>query len=176
MEGLTHWNKGSGSFGIGHLTWFPENSTEKFRNFSFSSSFFKKEDAVIVRNGWPKQKSVLGSHRKFLKDFKSERMVALRQFLWILKIYKPSLLLIEGELQRFSSKNGAKSLQKNRKTNLYQLLTPHKELMPWWIILILKAQAQSRRETYQGQGWGLKQVLLASDGQLPSFIEFKRKY
>ena len=61
------------------------------------------------------------------------------------------------------------------KGNFFRLLGDSQGIYALVDYLNFKGAGTSASETYKGQGWGLRQVLLASDGKLESFIESAKK-
>jgi len=179
IDGLTHWNKGEefGSFGIGHFIWYPENSTSPFdQTFPSLIAFLEKEGCTLP--AWLKSSSTCpwNSRDQFSKELKSEKMVALRQFLFETK--DKQALYIAYRLKDALPKilEDLPEDQKVRvKTNFFTLLADPQGVYALVDYLNFKGAGTSASETYQGRGWGLKQVLMATDGKLDSFITSAKK-
>ncbi len=103
-------------------------------------------------------------------------MVALRQFLFETK--DKQALYIAYRLKDVLPKilEDLPEDQKVRvKTNFFTLLSDPQGLYALVDYLNFKGAGTSASETYQGRGWGLKQVLIATDGKLESFILSAKK-
>jgi len=179
IEGLVHWNKGEefGSFGIGHFIWYPASQKSPFEEtFPALLSFLKKEGVTIP--DWLEKAEGCPwlSRDHFLKEIKSEKMIALKQFLF--ETIDKQALYIAYRLKEILPKMSEDLSSKDRallKDNFYRLLNDPKGLYAMVDYLNFKGAGIVQAEQYNGKGWGLKQVLLLSQGKLPTFIEAAKK-
>lgn len=179
VEELTHWKKGENfpSLGIGHFIWYPTDQKERFQEtFPALLQFLIKEGVVLP--DWLTTASVCPwkSRESFYEDFHSPKMKCLRQ-----------LLLETRHLQAiFISKRLDKTFpliveccppkDKDKIMVLWDRLSKDANGLYALIdYLNFKGSGTSPRETYQGQGWGLLQVLqhipLSSKNSLIDFVK-----
>lgn len=163
IEGLTHWNIGENfaSLGIGHFIWFPVGAKEKFKeSFPELLQFFQKEGIKIPT--WLKQKHACpwNSRDEFYGDIQNEKMIQLRQFLFDTRDLQA--IFIAKRLEKALPKMG-ESLPKEKKEIVLsvfsRLANDPKGLYALIDYLNFKGEGTSPTETYQGEGWGLLQVL-----------------
>lgn len=166
-EGLTHWNQGENfaSLGIGHFIWYPQaknqGKEERFKEtFPLLLKFLEKEGATLP--AWIKNSSYCpwNSREEFLKDLQSPHMQELRQFLFDTKDLQA--LFMVNQMQEKLSKilQHSPSEEKKRLSDLLDKLTKESQGMYALIDYInFKGDGLSDSEAYNGQGWGLLQVL-----------------
>lgn len=163
INGLTWWNKGEdfGSFGIGHFIWYPEGQEEKFQET------FPQLIKYIRNRGFPlppwlktAKKCPWNTRDEFYQSFHNPRLVELRQILFdtrdlqaifIAERLKKSLPKMVGNLPTQEKENVEIVFSRlaNDSRGLYALID----------YLNFKGTGTSKTETYNGQGWGLLQVL-----------------
>jgi len=176
---LTAWNEGEDfpSMGIGHFIWYQENQQEIFtESFPDLILFMRQSDIEIpewvmatnLEAPWQDRKS-------FLADVGSERMTELRNFLashpreqttFIIDRFEDSLAAIldsaTSDQKDIDSEQDLDSIQMQIQENFYKVAGIH---APYGLYALIdyvnfKGTGVSPFETYNGQGWGLKQVLL----------------
>jgi len=167
IELLTHWNEGESfpSLGIGHFIWYPENQQGPFEQsfptwvaFAITSGHPPPEWLTAA----PDQPCPWPNRTAFYADLNGPRLTALRQWLtatiglqarFIARRYetvRPQLITAAPEPQR-------KLLQER----LQQLEATPQGLYALVDYTNFKGSGLNPEERYQGQGWGLLQVLLA---------------
>lgn len=161
IEGLTHWNKGENfaSLGIGHFIWYPVGCSEKFEEtFPQLLCFLKKEGVTIP--GWLEgtQGCPWRSREEFYQHFKSPEMEELRDFL-----YKTKDLQAIFIVNRFKSTVENILEQSSLKEKIHPIFLRLAEDPRGLYALIdymnFKGTGIAPLERYNGQGWGLIQVL-----------------
>ncbi len=170
IAGLTSWNHGEdfASLGIGHFIWYP-----KGRRGPFEESFPKLLD-FISKRGAKLPASLLGAGEKpcpwnsrteFLRAQHSPDMNQLRRFLADTIDLQAEFLMarLEGALPKMLAE-AAPSDRANVQDQFNRLTKTAKG----WYALIdyvnFKGEGVLPTERYQGQGWGLLQVLEAMHG------------
>jgi hypothetical protein len=171
VEGLTSWNPGEdfASLGIGHFIWYPEGRPGPFEeSFPALVAFIHSQGAQVpewlLRTPhcpWPNRES-------FLADRQSERMVSLRHFL------RDTI----GLQARFAARRLEQALprmlesvpveRRHHITTQFQRLASHPHGLYCLVDYVnFKGEGIKPTERYQGQGWGLLQVLDLMEGSAP---------
>jgi hypothetical protein len=165
---LTSWNAGEDfpSLGIGHFIWYREGQTEVFEE-TFPTLLETLRNAQYALPQWIEQLDTADSpwqnREQFLADVNSPRMRELRQFLAntmelqlafiVQRLYAsvPELLLSVSDEQR-----------EPVAASFYQIANSHPPYGLYAVIdyVHFKGTGMAVRERYQGEGWGLLQVLL----------------
>lgn len=174
VEGLTSWNGGEdfASLGIGHFIWYPAG-----KKGPFEESFPKLATFLVVRGetvpGWMRGPCPWNTQAEFKKDFQSPRMVALRNLL------KKTIALqarfaaqrLEEALPKMLAAAPAADRDRIRE-NFYRVAA--KSLGPYALMdyVNFKGEGISPTERYNGQGWGLLQVLEEMDPSGPPLPAF----
>lgn len=169
LQHLTTWNKNEEfpSLGLGHFIWYPDKKQGVFKEqFPQLLDYFRAH-GVQLPPWLNKTKSAPWQSRaQFYKEFNGEKLSGLRTFLSehldlqvrfiIARLEKAiPLLLAESEPE-----------QKNSITkNLNALTATAEGLFALLDYINFKGEGLSEKERYQGQGWGLKQVLLTMPEQ-----------
>jgi hypothetical protein len=162
VSGLTSWNSGENfaSLGIGHFIWYPEGV-----NGPFEESF-PPLVAFMAERGRPIPAAIRSEHcpwrdrAEFLKAQNSPAMNQLRHFLAD-TIDLQSQFLVE-RLNRSLPKmlEEAPATERERiRNNFQQLLTTPQGCYALVDYVNFKGEGVLHSERYQGEGWGLLQVL-----------------
>jgi hypothetical protein len=163
VEGLTHWNKGEdfASLGIGHFIWYSAGKKERFEEtFPALLKFLQKEGVIIP--SWLKDSAACpwNSRDAFCADAKSPKMKDLRQLLLDTRSLQAVFMAnrLEGILPLLIERC---SLEEKEKVSVVfsRLVKDSNGLYALLDYLNFKGSGISPRESYQGQGWGLLQVL-----------------
>jgi hypothetical protein len=176
---LTAWNEGEDfpSMGIGHFIWYQENQQEIFtESFPDLIHFMQQSDIQIP--DWLIATNLEAPWRdrgEFLADQDSERLKMLRDFLvthtreqtaFIIDKFELSLASILDSDTSVETELGKeqklKPEQDRIEENFYKVANSHEPYGLYALIdyVNFKGTGVSSLETYNGQGWGLKQVLL----------------
>lgn len=176
---LTAWNEGEDfpSMGIGHFIWYQENQQEIFtESFPDLIRFMQQSDIQIP--DWLMATNLEAPWRdrgEFLADQDSERLKMLRDFLathtreqtvFIIDRFELSLASMLDSVTpvetTLSEEQTLNRVQDHIEENFYNVANSH---APYGLYALIdyvnfKGVGISSLETYNGQGWGLKQVLL----------------
>lgn len=163
VEGLTHWKKGENfpSLGIGHFIWYPEGKRERFEEtFPELLQFLQKQDVSLP--AW--LKSAKGcpwySRDEFYRHIQSPEMKSLRQLLLNTRSLQAIFIANRLELSFAQIQEKCPQKERDRITALFlRLANEANGLYALIDYLNFKGAGISSAETYQGQGWGLLQVL-----------------
>lgn len=183
VEGLTSWhaNEQFPSLGIGHFIWFPQDKKEIFsESFPLFIEFAKKQKKYSVPHWLLEKNKVIAcpwsdkSH--FDKEFNGSKLTELRKFL-----VDTVDLQIQFIVDRFSqafNKIITQTPLKKRAHVRKQLRLVAQSPNGWYPLIDyvnFKGSGVSPSEKYNGQGWGLLQVLLemsASEANKETIHEF----
>ncbi len=170
---LTSWNEGEDfpSLGIGHFIWYSEQQSERFEEtFPSLLAFYKRHGYTLP--GWlattEDPNSPWQSRQQFLAEIDTPRMQQLREFLssttelqvlFIVERLNDSTSDLFDRVD--SSRRGA--LQ----ASFYGIANSQAPYGMYALIdyVHFKGTGTAASERYQGEGWGLLQVLLEMDGR-----------
>jgi len=165
LQHLTVWNKNENfpSLGLGHFIWYPEQKKGPFKEqFPELLTFFKSNNIVLPEWLNDTQLSPWKSRLQFYQEYDQKRLVDLRIFLskHINIQVKFIILRLENAIPQILESSTLQERQKIQ-NNLKQLTATSAGLFALLDYINFKGDGVSVKERYQGQGWGLKQVLLA---------------
>ena len=170
-EYLTHWNEGEDfpSLGIGHFIWFPEGVDAPFdEQFPALVSYLREQvPGNLPMPGWLQDLDPFvapwSSKAQFDDARSSSQMSTLRTWLEATQLYQARFIVSAFEQRWHELVLPAE--QKQKLTGLLQLLFETPEgLFAVIDYYNFKGLGNNPRESYQGQGWGLVQVLDALAG------------
>lgn len=165
-EYLTHWNQGEDfpSLGIGHFIWFPSGVDAPFdEQFPALIAYLRRTvPEEIQMPVWLQDLDPFDAPWKTRQDFdaawSSDQMSDLRQWLEATQLYQVRFIVSEFERRWFDL--DLPFQQKQKLTGLLQTLFESPEgLFAVIDYYNFKGLGNNPRESYQGQGWGLIQVL-----------------
>lgn len=180
---LTSWNEGEDfpSLGIGHFIWYRAQQNERFEEtFPALLAFYKKHGYALPQ--WLQGQKELEhadspwqSREEFLADQDSLRMQQLREFLG--SSTELQVLFIVERLQASTSDifHGlTPSLQKALQNSFYAIANSQAPYGMYALIdyVHFKGTGVASSERYQGEGWGLRQVLLELQGSTANLDNF----
>ena len=169
---LVHWNKGEdfASVGIGHFIWFSKGHTERFREvFPMFIAFMEKRDVDMPL--WLNSKTSLpwSSKSEFYaaKNAKSKKYMELFHFLKKTMPYQAEFMaqrLSNALPQMLKSINDKKKQSLIKKRFHEVMYNSNGSVNERGIYVLLdytnfKGEGTLKSERYNGQGWGLLQVL-----------------
>jgi len=171
ISGLTSWNQGEdfASLGIGHFIWYPKGQRGPFEEsfpalVKFVSSRGAKLPAMLLNVG-SGEPCPWNSRAEFMKAQNSAEMNRLRRFLADTIDLQAEFLV--ARLQAALPKMLAEATPVDR-TNVQQQFERLTKTPQGCYALIdyvnFKGEGVLHTERYQGQGWGLLQVLEAMHG------------
>jgi hypothetical protein len=161
VAGLTSWNAGEefASLGIGHFIWYPAG----YRG-PFDESFPKLVNYLVSRGvdvpDWARGACPWPTRKAFLADFDGPRLTALRA---MLKATIPdqarfAAARLEAALPKMLAAAPAASRERV-KANFYRVASEPLGLYALMDYVNFKGEGVKESERYNGQGWGLLQVL-----------------
>lgn len=175
VDGLTSWNRGEdfASLGIGHFIWYPQGKRGPFEES------FPKLMAYLSANGikvpsWAMAPCPWSTRDAFMADFQGPRLKEVRKLLvdtvpWQARF---CALRLEGALPKMLAE--APASERDRiKTNFYRVAAQPLGMYALIDYVNFKGEGVSPTERYNGQGWGLLQVLEAM-GDGPPMQEFSK--
>jgi hypothetical protein len=165
VENLTTWNEGEefASLGIGHFIWFPRGKEYRFfETFPVVLEFLQGRGAELPPwiEGMPVPELPWSTREEFLREFDSPKMVSLRKFL--LETVPLQSLFMAGRLEESLPKilNAAsESDREHIKTQFYMVANSPMGMYVLIDYVNFKGEGVVESERYNGQGWGLLQVL-----------------
>jgi hypothetical protein len=165
IEGLTSWNAGEDfpSVGIGHFIWYVPGRPGPFEE-SFPPLIAYMKERNVAMPGWLAEAKGCPwtSRRQFADEQQSPRMKELRQFLantvpvqtaYIVRRLERSLPQMEQATPDPAGRGQLRAgfqLMASSRSGLYALID----------YVNFKGEGIKPEERYQGQGWGLRDVLL----------------
>lgn len=168
IPGLTSWNKGEtfASLGIGHFIWYPKGQDGPFEeSFPELVAFAAKQGAKIPQWILDAGDCPWNTRQEFMADFESPRMLSLRTFL------KDSIgiqaLFAARRLEQALPKMLADlpSDQQGRvRAQFYRVAAEPHGVYALMDYVNFKGEGVKATERYNGQGWGLLQVLQGMQG------------
>lgn len=163
MEELTHWKRGEefASLGIGHFIWYPNGKPDRFaETFPDLLDFIESRGRVLPPVLQKSRKCPWNSREEFYKNIESKEMMSLRSFLFETRDLQADF--IAKRLDRSISNIISHVVESDRKKireTVDRLSSTSAGLYALIDYLHFKGEGTSPSETYQGQGWGLLQVL-----------------
>lgn len=183
LEGLTHWGERENfpSLGIGHFIWYPAGKKDRFKEtFPDLLLFLQKEGTVLP--AWLKtaQGCPWNNREEFYSQIKTPHMQQLRQFLFDTKNLQALFIAarLEQALPQMIEKLSPPEKEKIT-TTFNRLAKDPQGLYALIDYVNFKGEGITLTETYQGQGWGLLQVLQgipsSSQNIVADFVESAKK-
>jgi hypothetical protein len=181
ISGLTSWNTGENfaSLGIGHFIWYPEGMQGPFEESFPQLVAFIAERGKNLPASLKTNQSLhcpWRSRPEFLKAQNSATMIQLRQFLADTVDLQSEFLVdrLNRSLPKMLEEAPAADRAKIR-TNFESLLRTPQGCYALVDYVNFKGEGVLHSERYQGQGWGLLQVLQEmNDGSPAAAGEFAR--
>ncbi len=176
IVGLTSWNGGENfpSLGIGHFIWYPKGQRGPFEeSFPKLAAYLAAEGLPVA--DWMKGACPWNTRGEFMKEFNSARLVELRTLLKnsIAAQARFAAQRMEQALPKMLAAAPAAEREKI-KTNFYRVAAEPLGLYALMDYVNFKGEGVSPTERYDGQGWGLLQVLETmptSGAALPAFAK-----
>ena len=181
VDNLTTWNEGEefASLGIGHLIWYTKDKEYRFYEiFPIVYEFIKSQggEAPDWMEEMPTFDLPWDSREDFYSDFQTPQMVSLRQFL--LKTIPQQSLFMAGRLEKSLPKileAVPEESHEHVKKQFYRVANSPMGIYVLIDYVNFKGEGTLETERYNGQGWGLLQVLEGMEGTqegLPALEEF----
>lgn len=171
VDGLTAWNTGEdfASLGIGHFIWYPKDQRGPFEESFPGLVRFLVANRVDVPE-WLQNTSDCpwNSRSEFMADFRSSKMKELRSMLTDTVPWQARYAAARLETALPKMLEAAPADERAKvKTNFYRVAERPLGMYALMDYVNFKGEGTSKTERYDGQGWGLLQVLAAMDGGPP---------
>ena len=179
---LVHWNKGEAfpSLGIGHFIWYPAGVDERFiESFPALVNFMKTRSEQLpdwldeldpMVAPWP-------DRDQFLAQEDSDEVQSLRQFLEKTQGVQAEFIVARARASLSQAIAAAPASEQQRLRQRLQALSE----TPGGTYAVIdyvnfKGEGLSSRERYNGEGWGLLQVLqqMEAGDQQPALQQFRQ--
>ena len=171
-DGLTSWNTGEdfASLGIGHFIWYPKGKDGPFEeSFPKLAKFLASRGAKTA--AWMNGDCPWNSRAEFQADFRGERMNELRDLLAGTVKLQSEFLAERMRAALPKMLDAAPGGSRERvKTNFQRLLSSGAGTFALIDYVNFKGEGTNPKERYDGQGWGMLQVLetMDTDGAAPA--------
>lgn len=171
-EALTHWGKGEDfpSLGIGHFIWYPADVAKTFNEtFPALIQFLQKNQVAVPQWIITSKGSPWKSREEFYREINSPQMNELRDFLFNTRQWQ-TLFMAERAEQALPRIIKVVPQEKQRDVTItfYRLANDPYGLYALIDYINFKGEGIDPKERYEGQGWGLLQVLLAIPPYAPN--------
>ena len=160
-ENLVYWNAGEDfpSLGIGHFIWYRKGQKEIFdESFPKLVEFYKADNISLPKILQDNRYAPWTARDAFLKDKENGKLNELRDFLYetrdiqVVFIYKRLEASLEKMLLQADDKD-------NVKYQFYRVSNSPNGLYALIDYVNFKGEGTSETERYNGEGWGLLQIL-----------------
>ncbi|MFM8721064.1 MAG: hypothetical protein ACKOFH_16305 [Chthoniobacterales bacterium] len=162
-DGLTSWNKGEDfpSLGIGHFIWYPAGKRGPFQE-SFPGLKDYLQSQGVKLPGWlaAARACPWKNRADFMADFNGPRLSGLRDLLASTVGLQARYAALRLEVALPKMLESAPAAQREEiRANFYRVANSPGGLYPLMDYVNFKGEGTSPTERYQGEGWGLLQVL-----------------
>lgn len=163
IDGLTAWNSGEefASLGIGHFIWYPAGKKGPFEeSFPTLISFLRKEGLALPAWLTPELPCPWPDRSAFLADFNSLHLRELRALLSSSIAQQSQFLANRLDRALPNMLSAAPTAQRGKiEKNYHHLASTPSGRFALIDYVNFKGEGTKVTERYQGQGWGLLQVL-----------------
>ncbi len=161
IQGLTAWNKGEdfASLGIGHFIWYPKDKRGPFEeSFPGLVRYLERSGVRLPQGARLDGACPWDSRDEFMRDFDSVEMKAIRDLL--ARTVPEQARFLAMRLEEALSKMLAHTDRKAHvEKQFYKLAQSAQGLYAMMDYVNFKGEGTSATERYEGEGWGLLQVL-----------------
>ena len=174
MEGLTSWNEGEDfpSLGIGHFIWYVKGRPGPFaESFPQLIAYMKQRGVAMPRWVAEADGSPWTSRSQFLAGKNSPEMQELRKFLANTVSVQTGFIVqrLEQALPKMKAATSNAADKQRLHDNFYKVASSPTGVYALIDYVNFKGEGIKPEERYNGQGWGLRDVLLemkpAGNGQ-----------
>ena len=165
IEGLTSWNAGEDfpSLGIGHLIWYIDGRPGPFQE-SFPPLITYMQQKGTPVPGWvaSAKGSPWKSRSEFLAAQSTPQMKEMRQFLANTVSVQTGFIVLrlEQALPKMQDETSGEADKARLHENFYKMAESRTGLYALIDYVNFKGEGIKAEEKYNGQGWGLRDVLL----------------
>lgn len=162
VDGLTTWNSGEEfpSIGIGHFIWYPAGFNGRFEESWPSFVVFARQRGAELPTVAAERHSPWRTKLEFQKDFHSARASGLRRWLAANVALQTDFIVARSHAALAKILDAAPESEKSRiEANYYHVATTAQGTYALIDYVNFKGEGTQVAERYQGQGWGLMQVL-----------------
>ncbi len=162
VSGLTTWNAGEEfpSLGIGHFIWYPAGFKGRFEESWPQFAAFAKERGATLPGIALEKHSPWNSKAEFQKDFNGPRLSALRKWLSENVGLQTDFIIARSRAALPKILAAAPASERARiEANYHKVATTPQGIYALIDYVNFKGDGTLATEKYQGQGWGLMQVL-----------------
>ena len=175
-DGLTSWNAGENfaSLGIGHFIWYPKDARGPFEeSFPKLAKYFSANGVTVPT--WAQGECPWSSRAEFQSDFQGARAKELRELLMSTLRLQSRFLAqrMEESLPKMLASAPA-GQRENVKAQFERLRATGAGTFALIDYVNFKGEGTKAEERYEGEGWGLLQVLAAMKGGGDAAREFGR--
>ncbi len=180
IEGLTSWNNGEDfpSLGIGHFIWYVKGRRGPFEeSFPQLIRYFQEQGVAVPRWVAEAKGSPWKSRSEFLAQQNSTRMKELRTFLANTVPQQTSFIVrrLEQALPKMEAATSDPADRERLRENFYKVASHRSGVYGLIDYVNFKGEGVKAEERYQGEGWGLRDVLLEmkrTNGGYSSAVEY----
>lgn len=180
IEGLTSWNEGEDfpSLGIGHFIWYVDGREGPFEeSFPPLIEFMKRLQVPNIPAIAQSSGSPWNSRETFLAQQSSPGMRQLRSFLANTVGTQTAFIVqrLEAAMPKMLAETRGATEKERLRRNFYAVAESRQGIYALIDYVNFKGEGTNPNERYQGQGWGLRDVLLAMQGNprgVDAAIEF----
>ena len=172
---LVHWNEGEAfpSLGIGHFIWYPAEVDGQFvESFPELVGFMREQSVTLPRwlnelepfdAPWPDRNAFRQAEDDAeASEERDEKVASLREFLWATRGVQAEFIVRRArQALEIVVSAAPEPRQALLREHLQKLIATPGGAYAVIDYVNFKGEGLSAQETYQGQGWGLLQVLLA---------------
>jgi len=169
VEGLTSWNAGEDfpSLGIGHFIWYVKGRPGPFQeSFPDLIRYLRQRGAAVPAWLDETRGSPWTSRNEFLSAQQSPKMKELREFLVATVPMQTDFIVrrLEAALPKMEAATPDAAQRRRLSENFYRVASTRTGLYALIDYVNFKGEGIKPEERYQGQGWGLRDVLLEMRG------------
>jgi hypothetical protein len=180
VEGLTSWNNGEDfpSLGIGHFIWYVKGRPGPFdESFPSLIAYMKQRGVAMPRWVAEADGSPWKSRSEFLAEQNSPKMKELRNFLAGTVSVQTGFIVrrLELALPKMKAATPDEADRQRLQENFYKVASHRNGVYALIDYVNFKGEGVKKEEKYNGQGWGLRDVLLdmkRTDGGQAAVNEF----
>lgn len=166
VEGLTSWNVGEDfpSLGIGHFIWYVKGRPGPFQeSFPALIRYFQETGVAVPRWVAEAEGCPWNTRNDFVKSQNSPQMKELRSFLANTVPEQTGFIVrrLEMALPKMKQATPGEADKQRLHENFYKVASTRTGIYALIDYVNFKGEGIKQEERYKGQGWGLRDALLA---------------